>query len=127
MARITVVEVGARELYQPIEQGNPQVIGAATDAIKVVFREGMTVIALLGFLFWTNWRLTMVFVAITPIIAIVVGMTGKKFRNLSTKLQTSMGEVTHITSETINGHRVVRSFGGEAYEQQRFRRFSCAR
>ena len=101
------------------------VTGAATDAIKVVFREGMTVIALLGFLFWTNWRLTMVFVAVAPIIAIVVGLTGKKFRKLSKKLQTSMGDVTHIASETISGYRVVRGFGGETYEQQRFKSASC--
>ena len=100
------------------------VTGAATDAIKVVFREGMTVIALLGFLFWTNWRLTLVFVAVAPIIAIVVGLTGKKFRKLSKKLQTSMGDVTHIASETISGYRVVRGFGGETYEQQRFRNAS---
>lgn len=100
------------------------VIEAATDAIKVVFREGMTVIALLGFLLWTNWRLTMVFIAVTPIIVMVVALTGNKFRTLSKKLQTSMGDFTHILSETIHGYRVVRSFGGETYEQQRFKNAS---
>ena len=101
------------------------VTGAATDAIKVVFREGMTVIALLGFLFWTDWHLALVFVVITPVIAIIVSLAGKRFRKLSRQLQTSMGDVTHIASETISGYRVMRGFGGETYEQQRFRNASC--
>ena len=100
------------------------VIGAATDAIKVVFREGMTVIALLGFLLWTNWRLTMVFIAVAPIIVIIVALASNKFRTLSKKLQTSMGDFTHILTETIQGYRVVRSFGGETYEKQRFKNAS---
>lgn len=100
------------------------VTGAATDAVKVVFREGMTVIALLSFLFWIDWKLTLIFIAVTPMIAMVVAYTGMRFRRLSSKLQTSMGELTHVTSETINSYRVVRSFGGESYENTRFKKAS---
>jgi len=96
------------------------VTGAATDAIKVVVREGMTVIFLFATLLWMNWKLTLVMVAILPVIGLMVTSTSKKFRKQSKKIQTSMGDVTHVTSETIQGYRVVRSFGGEDYEKQRF-------
>lgn len=96
------------------------VTGAATDSIKVVVREGMTVIFLFITLLWMNWRLTLVMLAILPIIGLMVSSTSKKFRKQSRKIQTSMGDVTHVTSESIHGYRVVRSFGGEDYEKQRF-------
>ena len=96
------------------------VTGAATDAIKVVVREGMTVIFLFTTLLWMNWRLTLVMLAILPVIGLMVVSTSKKFRKQSKNIQLAMGDVTHIASETIHGYRVVRSFGGETYEQQRF-------
>lgn len=96
------------------------VTGAATDAIKVVIREGLTVVFLFAYLLWMNWRLTLVMLAILPIIALMVSSASKKFRKQSTKIQVAMGDVTHVSSETIQGYRVVRSFGGEAYESARF-------
>ena len=96
------------------------VTGAATDAIKVVFREGMTVIFLFAYLLWMNWMLTLVLIAILPVIGLMVTSASKKFRKQSKKIQTAMGDVTHVTSETISGFRVVRSFGGERYESERF-------
>ena len=100
------------------------VTGAATDAIKVVFREGMTVLFLFGYLLWMNWKLTLVLIAVLPLIGLMVNSTSKKFRKQSKKIQTAMGDVTHVTSETITGYRVVRSFGGETYESERFHRAS---
>ena len=96
------------------------VTGAATDAIKVVFREGMTVIFLFAYLLWMNWMLTLVLIAILPVIGLMVTSASKKFRKQSKKIQTAMGDGTHVTSETISGFRVVRSFGGERYESDRF-------
>ncbi|CAH0189433.1 lipid A export permease/ATP-binding protein MsbA [Pseudomonas mediterranea] len=96
------------------------VTGAATDAIKVVIREGMTVVFLFASLLFMNWRLTLVMVAILPLIALMVRTASKKFRKQSKKIQAAMGDVTHVASETIQSYRVVRSFGGEVYEQKRF-------
>ncbi len=96
------------------------VTGAATDAIKVIVREGMTVVFLFATLLWMNWKLTLVMVAILPIIALMVNSTSKKFRKQSKKIQVAMGDVTHVASETIQSYRVVRSFGGEPYERKRF-------
>ena len=96
------------------------VTGAATDAIKVVVREGLTIVFLFIYLLWMNWQLTLVMLAILPLIAVMVGSASKKFRKQSKKIQVAMGDVTHVASETIQGYRVVRSFGGEQYEQDRF-------
>ncbi|WP_375740448.1 lipid A export permease/ATP-binding protein MsbA [Pseudomonas boanensis] len=96
------------------------VTGAATDAIKVVIREGMTVIFLFATLLWMNWKLTLVMLAILPLVALMVSSASRKFRKQSKKIQVAMGDVTHVASETIQGYRVVRSFGGEPYEQARF-------
>ena len=97
-----------------------QVTGAATDAVKVIVREGITVIALLVLLFYSNWQLSLTFLAITPLIAFVVAYASKRFKKLSKKIQVTMGDITHISSEAINGYKEVKSFGGEKYEQERF-------
>jgi subfamily B ATP-binding cassette protein MsbA len=97
------------------------VTGAATDAIKIVIREGLSVVFLFGYLLLMNWKLTLVMLAILPMIALVVTAASKKFRRQSKRIQVAMGDVTHVASETIQGYRVVRSFGGEEYEQRRFR------
>lgn len=100
------------------------VTGAATDAIKVVFREGLTVIFLFGFLLWMNWKLTFVMVAVLPLIGVLVGRASRKFRKQAKRIQAAMGDLTHVVSESIQGYRVVRSFGGEPYESERFVRAS---
>jgi len=97
-----------------------QVTAASTEAIKVILREGIAVIALLSTLFYLNWKLSLIFLAIAPIIAVVVTIASKKFRKLSSKIQLAMGDVTHVTSEAINGYREVKSFAGEEYEKKRF-------
>ena len=96
------------------------VTGAATNAIRVVIREGLTVLSLFAYLLWTNWKLTLVMIAILPVIGFMASRVSRKFRKQSKKIQVAMGDLTHIASETIQGYRVVRSFGGEAYEQERF-------
>ncbi|MDS4015478.1 MAG: ABC transporter transmembrane domain-containing protein, partial [Candidatus Accumulibacter sp.] len=89
------------------------VTGAATEAIKVVIREGLTVIFLFAYLLWMNWQLTLVMLAMLPIIGLMVTRASRKFRRQSRKIQAAMGDLTHVAAETIQGYRVVRSFGGE--------------
>lgn len=96
------------------------VTAAATDAIKISLREGLTVIALFGTLLYMDWRLTLVFIVIAPVIGVIVGVVGKRLRRLSNKVQNTVGDLTQVTGEMINGFKVMRSFGGEDYEKQRF-------
>jgi subfamily B ATP-binding cassette protein MsbA len=97
-----------------------QVTGAATNAITIILREGLFVIGLIGYLFWTNWLLTLIFLCVTPLIALVVRQTSKRFRKISRRIQNSMGDVTHVASEALSGYRVVRTHGAEEYEKRRF-------
>ncbi|MDR2508148.1 MAG: lipid A export permease/ATP-binding protein MsbA [Candidatus Accumulibacter sp.] len=93
---------------------------AATDAVKIIIREGLTVFCLFAALVYMNWKLTFVMLAILPVIALIVMRSSKKFRKQSRQIQSAMGDLTHVASETIQSYRVVRSFGGEVYERGRF-------
>ena len=97
-----------------------QVTQAVTDSVKTIVREGFTAIGLLIYLFYSNWMLSLVFVAIAPIIVVLVGFVSKRLRVISKRMQESIGDMTHITSELVGAHRVVRSYGGEEYEKLRF-------
>jgi subfamily B ATP-binding cassette protein MsbA len=97
-----------------------EVTRATTDSVRTFVREGLTSIGMIAYLFYTNWKLSLVFVAITPIIAGLVTYVSKRLRMISKRIQESVGDMTHITSELVGGHRVVRSYGGEDYEKRRF-------
>lgn len=98
-----------------------QVIGSITQAIRVVLREGLTVVGLFGYMIYMNWRLTLLFLLVVPLIGLVVSYASKRFRKLSTRIQNAMGGVTDVASEAIKGHEVVKIFGGSEYEIERFR------
>jgi ATP-binding cassette, subfamily B, bacterial MsbA len=97
-----------------------EVTKASTDAVRTFAREGLTVLGLLIYLFYSNWMLSLVFVGITPIIVLLVKYVSKRLRMISKRLQDSIGDMTHITSELVTGHRIVRGYGGEEYERRRF-------
>ena len=97
-----------------------QVTGAATNALKIFIREGLLVIGLITYLMFLNWKLALFLFIAAPFIALIVGIAAKRLRKISGKIQTAMGDVTHVASETINGYEEVKSFGGEEYEIKRF-------
>ena len=97
-----------------------QVTSAITDAVTVSVREGLTVIGLLIVMLMANWKLTLIFLSLGPIIGFVISYVSKRFRKLSKRIMGSVGDVTHVTSEVVTGYKVVRIFGGEDYEQKRF-------
>lgn len=97
-----------------------QVTSAAADSLKTVAREGFVVIGLVGYLFYSNWKLSISLLVIGPFSAWIVKIASKRFRRLSQQIQTSMGDVSHIANETINAYQVVKTYGGEEYERARF-------
>ena len=101
-----------------------QVTGAATNALKILIREGLLVIGLISYLMYLNWKLALFLFIAAPFIALVVGIAAKRLRKISSRIQTAMGDVTHVASETINGYQEVKSFGGEDYEINRFNKAS---
>ncbi len=101
-----------------------QVTGAATEALKTLVREGAIVFGLLAYLFWSNWRLSLVLLLVAPPVVLVVRKASKRFRKLSHRIQNSMGDVSHIVNEAINGFAVVKSYGGADFERERFEQAS---
>ena len=97
-----------------------QVTSAGTDAIIVIVREGLTVIGLFAFLVWQNWKLTLILIAVAPLIALVVNVTSKRFRKISRRIQASMSNITHFLGEAIEGSGEVKIFGGQEQEASRF-------
>ena len=93
---------------------------AATDALKKGIREGATAIGLLGYLLYLDWKLTLLFLSVAPVMGLLVTKVAMRLRRLSRKVQSSVGDITQVSSEMIHGYKEMRTFGGEAYEQQRF-------
>ncbi len=96
-----------------------QVTSAATSSLKLIIREGALVIGLISYLFYINWRLASIFVIVLPVIAFVVTVVSRRFRLLSQRIQSSVGDVTHVAQEVVGGYREMHLFGGVEYEQQR--------
>lgn len=88
-----------------------QVTGAATNALKIIVREGVFTIGLVCYLFYANWQLSLFFFLALPFVAIIVMWVGKRFRKISEQIQDSMGEVTQAANESISAYKEVRVFG----------------
>jgi ATP-binding cassette, subfamily B, bacterial MsbA len=97
-----------------------QVTSAATNVLTAIFKDGLSAIALLGWMLWLNWKLTLLSLVLTPAIVIVVKVVSGRLRKSSRDVQSSMGEVTQVLPEAIEGHKVVKLFGGGRYESERF-------
>lgn len=99
-----------------------QVASAATDAVLVLVRDTLTIIGLLAWMFYLNGMLSLIILLTVPLIAIIVYQISRRFRRISKSIQDSMGDVGHVSSEIIDGHREVKTFGSQAYEAKRFDR-----
>ena len=97
-----------------------QIAVAVTYVVTVLIRDSVTIVALLVYLLWLNWRLTLITFVMIPPIAIVVRLFNRRLRGLTRQTQQAMGDVNHVLQESIENQKVVKIFGGQAYERQRF-------
>ncbi len=97
-----------------------QVMQAATEVLTVLIKDSLAVIGLVAYIFWLNWQLAGLILIVIPLIALIAITVGHRMRRLSRNLQTAQGDTTHILEEALRGHKVVKIFAGQAYEQQRF-------
>jgi len=86
----------------------------------VIVQQSAFVIGLIGLMFYISWQLSIIFLLVTPLIAIIVTIVSKRFRTVSKSIQGAMGEVTTAAEQTFNGHKVVLTFGGQKREFERF-------
>ena len=108
------------QLINRITFTTTQVSGAASNAVKTLIREGFLLIGLFIYLMILNFKLTLLLIGTAPLIALIVYVAGKRLKKLAKKIQTAMGDVTHIASEAVDGHVEIKSFNAQDYENSRF-------
>lgn len=96
------------------------VAGAASGALTSLVKDSLSVVGLLTWLLYLNWKLTLVAIAMVPFIALSIRAFSGRLRRIARGLQDSQGTITQVLQEAIEGHKVVKIFGGQRYESERF-------
>ncbi len=96
------------------------VTAAATSVVTITIRDSIIILGLLGWLFYLDWKLTLLSLTIAPVVAWVISTINRRLRNASRDTQQAMGNITQVIEESVTAHKVVKLFGGQQYEQQRF-------
>jgi subfamily B ATP-binding cassette protein MsbA len=110
----------AGNLLSTITYNVEQIANASSDALTTFLQSFVLVVGLLVVMFTISWQLSLIYFAAIPVIVLVVSLFSRRTRQLSLSIQTSMGLTTAIAEENISAYKVVRTFGGQAYESQRF-------
>ena len=97
-----------------------QVTSAATTVVTVVVRDVIIIIGLLGWLFYLNWKLTLLTLVMAPVITYIIRALSNRMRTSSRDSQRAMGDITQVIEESVSAHKVVKLFGGQEYESGRF-------
>ena len=98
------------------------VTGAATTVMTVVVKDSIAVLGLIAWLLYLNWKLTLIALVIAPPVGLTVRLIAMRLRHMSREAQRSLGDLVEVLQETIDCHKVVKVFGGQDYEANRFRR-----
>ena len=97
-----------------------QVTAAATSVVTITVRDSIIIMGLLGWLFYLDWKLTLLSLTIAPIVAVVIRTINMRLRESSRESQRAMGSITQVIEESVTAHKVVKLFGGQKYENDRF-------
>ena len=99
-----------------------QVAKSVSSSLTVFIQDSLRIIVLLGYMIWLNWQLTAIFLIAGPIVFLIVVRISGRFRGISRSIQRSMGGVTQVAQEVIDGNRIVKIFGGDEFERNKFQR-----
>lgn len=111
---------GSGHILAKLTYNVENVASAATSAVTTLVRDGATVVGLMGYMLYINATLSAIFLVIGPVMVGAVKYATKRFRRYSRRIQDRVGELTHVAQESIDGHRVVKAFGGQEREAARF-------
>ena len=111
---------GSGHILAKLTYNVENVASAATSAVTTVVRDGFTVIGLMAYMLYLNAGLSVIFLVIGPVMAGAVKYATKRFRRHSRRIQDRVGDLTHVAQEVIDGNRVVKAFGGQPREAERF-------
>lgn len=113
---------GSGQILAKLTYNVDNVANAATTAVTTLVRDGFTALGLLAYMLYVNAALSAIFLVVGPIMAAAVKFATVRFRRLSKRIQDRVGELTHVAQEAIDGHRVIKAFGGQAQESAQFGR-----
>lgn len=112
------------QLMSRITNDVNQVQQAVSETIGDLLREGLSLVGLAIYLFYQDARLALVAVTGAPLVVYPLVRFGKRIRSTTRRSQEHLEQLSHVTAEAFTGHRIVKAFGAEAHEEQRFRRAS---
>ncbi len=107
-------------LMSKITYDVPQASNALSTAWVTLIRDSLTVLALLSYLLYISWQLTLILFLIGPIVAWIIDKASKLMRHSSKAMQSNMGQLTQRLEESLTAHQDIKVYGAERYEQARF-------
>jgi subfamily B ATP-binding cassette protein MsbA len=111
---------GVAQLLSRLTYNIELVAEAATNAVTFIIRDTLTIIGLIGYLVYLNWKLTLFALAVAPLIIGLIRATSTLFRRYSTRIQSSMGDVTRVAKESLESQRMIKVFNAEAQQAEVF-------
>ena len=97
-----------------------RVAEATTNAVTVMIRDTLTILGLIGMLFYYNWQLATFVLLLAPPISWLIQFINRAFRRYSARIQASMGDVTRVAKEALDAQRVIKAFNAERHEEAIF-------
>ena len=97
-----------------------QVAQATTRVLTVLVKDSAVILVLLSYLIYLNWRLAVLLFVLAPPVGYVIYRVSRRMREMSRRLQDSVGEINQVAEEGVRGHREIKVFDGYAYETSRF-------
>lgn len=116
----TYQDYSTGKLMSKITYDIPQASNALSTAWVIIIRDSLTVLALVAYLLYVSWQLTLLMLLIGPIVAYIIDKASKLMRHSSRNMQADMGQMTHQLEEGLNAYHDIKIYGAERHEQTRF-------
>lgn len=97
-----------------------QIKEASTNAISTLVRDSISVIGLLGWMFYIDWMLALICLFSAPVIAVIVTIIKRRIRKMSRKVQNTMGDLHNVLAESFDAQKIIKLYGGQKIEKDRF-------
>src|SRR5690606_8237872 len=112
--------VSQGQLLHRLNSGVNRLQDAVTNSLKILIRESITVVFLLAYVFYLNWKLSLIFLVVMPILGLLVSTSSKKMRKVARKSEGAAGQMLQVSKELLSNYGIVRGFGAEEYELKRY-------
>lgn len=108
------------QLLHRLNSGVNQIQVAVTNALKTLIREGLTIVALLAYVFYLNWQLSLIFLCVAPVLGGLVAYSTRRLKKIARRGEGASGQAMQVSKELISNYAIVRGFGAESYESRRY-------